>query len=134
MNDPLPATKKEAVSKIILGELTDLFGKVETLREAILAVDRTVQVSTKALKSAAAAMPDKPIPMIEPKRANPLIVAAVAAVVGGLVAGAVVVGGVALLSHGQEEARVGRAVIAVFPTLDATTQQKLQAAIDKAPH
>ena len=136
---PGPQTRRDAALRIVLGEMHDLFGKAEALTNRVQEIDastkdtaRSVQEATMAAKKLLAAMPDKPVPMIEPKRTNPLTVAIAAALVAAIVAGVVVVGGMQIFGKGQEEAKLGRAVTAAFPLLDAVTQAKLQAAINKA--
>ncbi|KVN48768.1 hypothetical protein WT12_08460 [Burkholderia territorii] len=136
---PGPQTRRDAALRIVLGEMHDLFAKAEALAGRVQEIDastkdtaRSVQEATIAAKKLLAAMPDKPVPMIEPKKANPLTVAIAAALVAGLVAGIVVVGGMQIFGKGQEDAKLGRAVTAAFPMLDAETQAKLQAAINKA--
>ncbi|VWC40789.1 hypothetical protein BLA23254_06953 [Burkholderia lata] len=136
---PAPQTRRDAALRIVLGEMHDLFGKAEALANRVQEIDastketaRSVQEATMAAKKLLAAMPDKPLPMIEPKRANPLAVAIAASLVAGLVAGVVVFGGMQMFSKERDEAKLGHAVTAAFPLLDAETQAKLQAAINKA--
>jgi hypothetical protein len=139
IDQPPPATKRDAAFRILFSELSELFAKVESLIGTVEAADmsakqtaRTLQESLRVSKQLIAALPDKPVPMIEAKRANPVLVGLVTAVVAGLVAGGVVAGAFALLGNQREEARVGRTVTAAFATLDPVTRAKLQAAIDKA--
>ncbi|HDR9474431.1 hypothetical protein [Burkholderia multivorans] len=134
-----PQTRRDAALRIVLGEMHDLFARAEALAGRVQEIDastketaRSVHDATMAAKKLLAAMPDKPVPMVEPKKANQLAVAIAAALIAGIVAGVVVVGGMQLFSKGQEEAKLGRAVTAAFPMLDADTQAKLQAAINKA--
>lgn len=134
-----PATKRDAAFRILFSELSELFAKVESLLETVQTVDasakqsaRTLQETLRAAKQVAAALPDKPVPMVEPKKANPLTVSVCAAIVAGIVAGGVVAGCSMWIGGSREEARVGRAVMAAWPSLDTGTREKLQAAINAA--
>lgn len=125
---PGPQTRREAAMRILLGELGDLFKRVDALALVL-------QGLTARLDSVKAAMPDPTVTTRpEPKRRvsfGPVVAGFVAGLIG---AGAAFAADSLVIQQTREEARIGRAVMAAFPSLDEPTREKLQSAINQAAH
>lgn len=135
-----PRSRREAAFRILVGDMHELFAKVDALAADMQTVDGNLKDSARAVSEAArhvrqavASFPPEPhpIPVIEPQPATSAVAtAAIAGLVAGLVAGAIVLGGAYAMSSDREAAKLGRAVQAAVPALDAETRAKLQSAIN----
>jgi hypothetical protein len=125
-----PHTRREAALRIILGEVSELFKQVDALVSSVRALTRKldeVKASIPAPTKDGAGKPGR--------RRTSYGLLAGAALVAGLVSGGLVLTvNTVLMQQTRDDARVGRAVKAVFPLLDTETRDKLQAAINANAH
>ena len=140
-----PSSRRDAAMRIILGELHETFDRAEALMNDVQSVEkqlketaRTVQDSARMAQDAAriakaAATAPEPVALAAPNPQIPRALLAIVGVLAGLVASLVVVAGMYAFNRDRDDAKVGRAVRAAFPTLAPATQAKLQTAINKAP-
>lgn len=118
-----PTSAKEAALRIVLDEVAPMLEKAETLRKAMQGAAVELRGTREALESIAQRPAPRPV--------NPWLVGAIAGAISAALVAVAAVGVVWFsTSQVQEQARVGRAVLAAFPSLDAGTRAKIQEAIN----
>lgn len=144
-SDGGPSSRRDAAMRIILGELHETFDRAEALMTDVQSVEKQLKETARAVQDSARMAQDaariakaataapEPVALAAPTPQIPRATLAIVGVLAGLAASLVVVAGMYVLNRDRDDAKVGRAVKAAFPTLDAATQAKLQTAINKAP-
>ena len=121
-----PHTRREAALRIILGEVSELFKQVDALVSGVRALTRKLDEVKESMATPMSGTAGK-----VSRRPGRYGLVVGAAFVAGLVSGGIVLTvNTILMQQTRDDARVGRAVKAVFPQLDAGTRDKLQAAIN----